>query len=149
MVVRSPIETWSEPSLSGARDQGPQSPARLKAGRFLPPSTIASAMPFQCSLKSERILIEAENRIAGEHAVLVDPLDHNEMLEALEVHQHDRRALHLLELVDGEPEAFGAKATRGEIGFHVEHREADLADASRSPFSHIARKGVVSDVGSP
>src|SRR3546814_20846637 len=41
----------------------------------------------------ERIFVEAEHRIAGEHAVAANPFDHDEMLEALEVHQHDRRTL--------------------------------------------------------
>src|SRR3546814_8943432 len=63
------------------------------------------------------------------------------MLEALEVHQHDRRTLHLFQLVDGDPETFGAKAARGEIGLHVEHREANLADRfAVALFPHRAER---------
>src|SRR3546814_7731233 len=58
-----------------------------------------------------------------EHTVAANALDHDEMLETLEIHQHDGRTLHQFQLVDGDPETFGAKAARGEIGLHVEHRE--------------------------
>src|SRR3546814_1767739 len=49
--------------------------------------------------------------------------------------------MHLVQMVDGGPVTSGAKAARGEIGLHVEHREANLADRfAVALFPHRAER---------